>query len=449
MSIKTIRIFTGVLGLLLAGIVLAEAQNSVVSPYSRIGIGELQDPNMTHIRAKGGLASTDWSYRNLNLTNPASYAYLRSASMNAGFNMQFNRLSDQESGVNIWSGGMNTLAVGFPLINTINEMLEETYSDWRFGSVIAMQSYSGIGYEVESTDSHPEIGEIRRNFEGSGGTQILFLGQAFRYKNTSVGFNAGYLFGSLEQERRVGFPDVSVHYANVFEDEIKMRSFYWKVGFMHDIILNRNLDDPYHDDRGRPIDYITIGAHGKAATNFTNISNSLHTGRHIFAAGAVDTLFQASDLRSSGQLPPEFGFGASYVRKNQYEIGFDFETGLWSQYENEAKAEELKNSFKVAFGGSYTPNHQSITSFFERVTYRAGFYYHRDPRVVSGTQLKEYGLNFGATFPFTVQRQVSSLHTSFQIGKRGVSGGLEETFINLSLGFTVNDNTWFVKRRFD
>ncbi len=449
MSIKTKKIIAVVCTFFLAAAVYIEAQNTVVSPYSRLGLGELQHSNMPHIRAKGGLGATDWSYRNLNITNPASYAYLRSASMNAGFNIQYNKLSDQDTDVDIWGGGMNSLVVGFPLINTINEMLEETYSDWRYGTVIGLQPYSTIGYEIESTGVDPELGEIRRSFEGSGGSQMLFAGQAIRYKNTSIGFNAGYLFGSLEQNRRMGFPNVSVHYANEFEDEIKMRSFYWKAGFLHNFILNRNEDNPYHDNRGKPIDYITIGAHGKAATNFTNNSNSLHLGRHIFANELVDTLFQADNLRSSGQLPPEFGFGASYVRHERFEIGFDIEAGLWSQYKNEAKREELKNSFRLGVGGSFTPDHQSITSFFQRVTYRGGLYYYRDPRVASGSQLTEYGLNFGASFPFIVQRQVSSLHTNFQIGRRGVDTALEEFFINLSFGFTVNDNTWFIKRRYD
>ncbi|TVR83105.1 MAG: hypothetical protein EA409_03415 [Saprospirales bacterium] len=424
------------------------SQNTIVSPYSRLGMGELFGNSMTNVRGKGGLSSTDWSYRNLNLANPASYSYLRAASLNAGFNIQYNRFSDDVSGVNIWSGGMNTIAIGFPLINTINEMLDQTYSDWRFGTVVALQPFSGIGYEVESIDSDPEIGRMRRNFRGSGGTQLLMLGQSVKFMNTSIGFNGGYLFGSIEQERLVSFLDAGVHYINGFNDDIKVRGFYWKVGLMHDIILERSDSDPYHDGRGRPLRYITLGAHGKAATNFTNTANSLYIAQHEFVLDR-DTLFSSSDLRSSGQLPPEFGFGASYVVKNKWELGFDIEMGLWSRYENEAKPEELKNSMRLAVGGSYTPNHESITSFFERVTYRGGIYYFKDPRVVGGDQLEEFGLNLGASFPFIVQRSVSSLHTSLQIGRRGISGGLQETFVNLSFGFTVNDNSWFLKRRFD
>ena len=425
------------------------AQNSVVSPYSRIGFGEIHGMDLPHVQAMGGLGSSHWSYNNLNVNNPASYSFLRTASLNAGFNLKYNRLSDGDNSTGIWSGGLNQLIIGFPLINSINELLSETYSDWRFGSAIGILPYSGVGFDVRSEDVDPEIGSVVRDYSGSGGTNLIFVGQSVRYRNTSIGVNIGYLFGSIDESRTVTFPDAFVHYRNRFDDEIRISGLYYKFGFMQDIILQRSETDPYFDDRGKPLRYITVGAHVKPGTSFDNKANSFYFSEHVFLPANRDTLLLTDDQKSSGSLPPEFGFGASYIVKDKWQLGVDFSLGLWSQYENEAKQEELKNSFRVGIGGAYTPNHNSITSFFERVTYRGGLYYMNDPRTVNEQQVYEYGVSLGASFPFIVQRQVSHLNTSFQLGRRGVDNGLQETFFNINLGFTVNDNTWFVKRRFD
>lgn len=441
--------FAGILCLLGLSFQLM-AQNSVVSPYSRIGFGELHSSDLPHIQANG-LSSSSWSYSDLNLTNPASYSYLRTASMNIGFNIKYNRLEDENSSTNIWSGGLNTIAIGFPLINTINELLDQTYSDWRYGSVIALQPYSGVGYDLRSEAMDPELGTVVSEFKGSGGTQLAFIGQSIRYLNTSLGVNIGYLFGSLEQSRLVSFPEAGIHYRNNYTDDIKTSGIYWKVGVLHDIILTRSETDPYFDERGKPLTFITLGAHGKPATGFNSNANSLYVAEHIGVVNPrpADTLFFNEDEKLSGQLPPEIGFGASYNVKDKLSLGFDIAMGLWSKYENEAKPEELKNSYKVSIGGNFTPDHNSIQSFFERVTYRAGLYYFQDPRTVGGEQLEEYGIRMGMSMPFVVQRNSSSLHSSFQLGRRGISEGLKETFFNISIGFTVNDNSWFLKRRFD
>jgi len=426
-----------------------EGQNSVVSPYSRIGFGEIHGFDLPHVQSMGGLGSSYWSYGNLNISNPASYAYLRTTSLNAGFNIKYNRLSDGDNAAGIWSGGLNHLLIGFPLVNTINELLAQTYSDWRYGSVLGILPYSGIGFDIRSEENNAEVGRVIRDYNGSGGTNLFFIGQSVRYRNSSVGLNIGYLFGSIQESRTVTFPDAFVHYRNRFDDDIKISGIYWKLGFMQDIILERSENDPYFDNRGRPMRYITLGAHIKPTTNFSNTANSFYFSEHVLFPVNRDTLLLDNNRKSSGKLPTEIGIGASYIVKNKWQVGADFSYGLWSKYENEAKVEELKNSFRVGLGGSYTPDFNSIQSLFQRVTYRAGLYYSNDPRSINDNQVYEYGFTFGASLPFVVQRQISNLNTSFQIGRRGVEDGLQETFFNINIGFTVNDNTWFVKRRFD
>ena len=45
--------------------------------------------------------------------------------------------------------------------------------------------------------------------------------------------------------------------------------------------------------------------------------------------------------------------------------------------------------------------------------------------------------------------QVSFINTAFEFGRAGVDGELEENFVRLTFGFTLNDNSWFFKRKFN
>jgi hypothetical protein len=60
------------------------------------------------------------------------------------------------------------------------------------------------------------------------------------------------------------------------------------------------------------------------------------------------------------------------------------------------------------------------------------------------------GITIGAGFPLVLPRQqVSFVNLAIQMGTIGDPSILRERFIKLNLGFTLNDNTWFYKRKFN
>lgn len=82
--------------------------------------------------------------------------------------------------------------------------------------------------------------------------------------------------------------------------------------------------------------------------------------------------------------------------------------------------------------------------------YRLGFYYGTDPRSIGTEQVTRYALTLGTGFPIVLPRQqVSFMNTALEIGRFGVPDVLQETFVKLSVGFTLNDNSWFFKRKFN
>jgi len=60
------------------------------------------------------------------------------------------------------------------------------------------------------------------------------------------------------------------------------------------------------------------------------------------------------------------------------------------------------------------------------------------------------GVTFGFGFPLVLPRQQTSfVNAAFELGKIGTDSAIEESYVRLTLGFTMNDNTWFYKRRFE
>jgi hypothetical protein len=101
----------------------------------------------------------------------------------------------------------------------------------------------------------------------------------------------------------------------------------------------------------------------------------------------------------------------------------------------------------MAIGSSFTPDYKSVQSYLKRLIYRVGFSYQELPYVINGTQINDFGINFGASFPTSGS---SSIDTSFKFGQRGVSENnlVRESYFQFVIGITFNDR-WFVKRRFD
>jgi len=51
--------------------------------------------------------------------------------------------------------------------------------------------------------------------------------------------------------------------------------------------------------------------------------------------------------------------------------------------------------------------------------------------------------------PFIFQRKVSHANLGIDIGRSGMNTSIQENYIRFTLGFTFNDDEWFVKRKYN
>ncbi|MCB0703990.1 MAG: hypothetical protein KDC34_01715 [Saprospiraceae bacterium] len=428
--------------LLLAGQLIAQPKDN--SPYSRLGLG---DPVPQAYSANLGMAGLSAAFNNpyhLNLRNPASLGFLQTTSFEAGLYAKYASLDGGNDGsAGVWSGNLQYLALGFPMSNPINQALERKKKTFNWSMAIALQPYTSVGYDIQTTDVVPAFDTTINIFEGTGGSSRLVWANGFRYKELSLGFSAGYLFGKITNSRRVFFQDLGIAYQDDFEDEISIRAWTLDLGAQYRLWLKKAEETPTRGDKS-----ITFGIFGNLAQSFKTNSSKLYVGVNG-SYPDLDTLVIENDVEGSGVLPSTINFGLMYESFQKLKLGVDVNLENWSAYENDAKPEVLSNTYRIAIGGEYIPDITSYNSYAKKMRYRFGGFYGTDARSFNST-LTSYGVTLGVGLPVILQRgQTSFVNLALEAGQFGSAEFIRETYVKMTLGFTLNDNSWFYKRKFD
>jgi len=446
------KIFFFTLALLTSGLVNAQStsDNNTPkdnSPYSRLGLGDLVNQNFSGSLGMGGLGASFNDYYQTNVINPASYASLLSTSFEVGMFAQYSNLTNGTDEFDVWSGNINYLSIAFPMRNPLNELLDRKRRDVHWGMNLALLPYSTVGYNVQARSNIPEEDiDVVNTFSGRGGTYEVQWGNAVNYKDISVGLNLGYFFGKIINERNVQLIDSDATYTDNFLDEISLGGVIWDAGVQY------KLKFKVKNDKGELVDgkkSITFGLYGNSNHTVNTNTSQFYTRRSTLISSIRDTIVNISDVDGEATLPSTFGIGVMYENINKMRIGFDYSSSQWSNYTNDAKPETLANSFRMAAGLEYIPNDNSYNSYFKRVRYRVGAFYENDPRIIN-EQLTNYGITIGLGFPVILPRQQQSfVNVAFELGQFGSDQFLKETYAQMTVGFTLNDNSWFFKRKFN
>jgi hypothetical protein len=429
----------------------AMAQPKLNSPYTRYGLGNLTPRYLAVNAGQGGTTAAFSDPYHLNLANPASLAALRSTSLETGLFAQNSRFESDNSSLNTWSGNLGYFALGFTLRNPINDALDRTRSNWRHGMAFSLAPYSNVGYDIESRDTSDLAGVVRSRFQGTGGTYRLMGHWGSRYKNTSFGASAGWMFGASRYENTTTFIDSLPTFENNFFDRYSVGGIVWNLGVQHDIVLARSENDKTINTK-----WVTLGAtfEGKHTLNaeadvvrLRSRGKSVSTGQYI----DPDTLLIQEGVKREVVLPTNFSVGVEYVKADRFKLGAQVLLENWgNDYKNTVREEALNNTVAFSAGMEITPDYASYNRYLRRVRYRFGGYYRQDPRTVRGKDLTDIGVTFGMGFPLILPRQQTSfINLGIEAGRFGADSPISETYVRMTLGFTFNDNTWFFKRRFE
>jgi hypothetical protein len=433
--------------------VLAQGQSSTIipksnSPLSRFGLGDPLDQFFAPAASMGGMQAAWQSPVHLNLLNPASLASLQTTSFEVGLFGKYTNLQDQQNGATVWSGNLQYLALGFPLRNAINRTLDRKTDDWNVGMSINLAPYTQVGYDLNLNEIVPEVDLTSNRLKGTGGVYRLQWGNGFRFRNLSVGASLNYHFGKLTNSRQVDFDSLNIALSSDFREEQSVRGFGWGVGaqYVYEFKKPNAAGEP--EPTGKRI---ILGMNGTLQTNLDTDNSQVFVRTFPnFNFPVQDTIFNLSGLAGTLDLPSEWNFGVAYEDLNHFYIGFEYGFGNWAGYRNTAQQDQLTDTRRLALGVEYIPNDNSYNNYWQRVRYRAGLRLEDDPRQIGGEQAQRRALTLGLGLPILMpRRQESYVALAFELGQFGISDILEENYVKFTLGFSLNDNTWFFKRKFN
>lgn len=408
----------------------AMAQTGIDSPYSRFGIGNIstRTPNARQ-QAMGGIGNAIATNRFVNPANPASYARFDSLSFlfNVGFNgtsVTYTTTQQTEEGT---YAGLAYFSAGFPITKW-----------WHVG--LGLLPASRIGFNVIVPGVSDQGVNFNKIYEGKGGLNQLYFGNAFSLtKNLSLGVNLNYTFGKTTTASLLSFPDSSFMATTKVESRVMANDFSLDYG----VFYTTKLSDK---------DFIHFGATfgQKMNLNVTReyLIQSQFGGLNGDVEYVLDTIFYAPKQKGTLLLPPKAGLGISYEKSNKWLAGIDFNWQNWEKYELFNERDSLINSWNIAAGGQYIPNHSSISGYWKRVTYRAGARYNQTYLKFNGQPITEFGISFGMGLP--LPRSLTTVDLSLEVGRRGTMAEnlIRETFVNVTVGISIYER-WFVKNRYN
>ena len=403
------------------------AQTRISSPYSRYGIGDLQNNKYLRNISMGGISYAFRSPNSVNYTNPASYSALDTMSFVFETGVYSNLVQLNSNALSQKSNytSLAYLVFGFPVVK------------W-WGASIGLLPYSSVGYKISDEEILQGIGRTRYIYEGSGGVNQFYIGNALKItKNFSVGFNAAYLFGYLNKTGTVSFPD-SINFLSLrLRNSRSVSDFQFVYGLQYQKSLNNGVK-------------IGMGLVYNAPTNLSAKQDSL--AYRFFSAGGYesvkDTLINSDDTKGEVILPQGLGGGITIGKTDRWLVGMDYQYQDWKNYSSFGEKDSLKNSWTASFGAEFTPKNSAVSGYWKKVHYRIGARYNQTYLQLRNNQLTELAGSFGFGLP--LKRSKTVINLGFELGQRGTMQDnlIQEKFGRVILSLSVYE-LWFIKRRFD
>jgi hypothetical protein len=405
-----------------------QAQARISSPYSRYGVGELWQNNYsTTLSGMGSVGLAIRSDNYLNIRNPASYSGFDSTSFLFDISGMgsYTTLKTTEISEDADYASLGYILFGTPVTKW-----------WRasFGLI----PFSNVGYSVIDEKLVPEVGNVRFIYEGDGGLNQFHIGNAFRINdNLSVGFNSSYVWGVIDRRRRITFPDSLFMVSTRIDNIDHISDIMFDVGVQYFIPLKNGMELGTGLVVKPGMDISTTRKY--IVQNYFGGNNDIELPR--------DTVAYNPSQKGNLEFPMGVGGGISLQKADQFLVSMDVNWRNWKEYRSFGRNDSLQNSLSFHLGGEYTPKHNSITSYFQRLKYRLGFRYENTYLEINNRPIKEFGISFGLGFPF--KRSKSMLNFAFEFGNKGTVEDklVQENFFKFTFGLSIYEK-WFVKSKY-
>ncbi len=398
---------------------ISYAQNNT-SPYSILGIGDLENSyfDRTTGMANTGLAMA--SNRFLYHANPASYSYL----------------DDKVFNVEVATRFKSVFYSGLPIVSTSsNSSSDLQFKKFvfaikvkpRWGISLGLLPFSTSNYSFYGTKQlNGTNGMVNSYYEGNGNTNQFYLANSYRInRHLSIGVQGSWLFGQLEQKETI-LPTYINDSSLITNRNIFLGNLYFKYGIQYHTQLNKNW-------------LLSLGATASLKTKLrANYTLQVQSGTAYIINNEhyLDNYFV---------LPQIYNAGIAATLKEKFTFALDYGYQNWSTLNYKGFNYALVNSNKISTGFEYSSKVKARDFLYEKYFLQAGLYYTNSYMQVYGQQINDYGLTLGVGGNFTRAPNVGVMGT-FQVGTKGTTnyGLVKENYTQFNLTISFRE-FWLVK----
>ncbi|HBK83208.1 MAG TPA: hypothetical protein DDZ41_06365, partial [Flavobacterium sp.] len=328
---------------------IVSAQEGTSSPYSFYGLGDEKFKGTHDVRAMGGLSVVNDSIH-VNLLNPATFSKIKITNFVIGGSTMFSNLANETKSEKAQRTSLDYLAVAFPI--------------GKFGTNFGIMPFTSVGYRVQNETTEGDI--KKTTYNGSGGINRVFFGLGYNLiKDFSIGANLQYNFGTIESKTIVFIPNVTLGSREINESMVKGISTNFA------LLYNKKLAKKYT---------LSTTFNYTPQAKLTNTSSREIATITINSAGneVVSNSIKPAVSNTKLIIPAKYTFATGIGISKKWFVGAEYSyienSNLQNRFTDFDKA-TFEDSHKFVLGGYYIPKFSSLTSYWSRVNYRAGFRY--------------------------------------------------------------------------
>jgi hypothetical protein len=402
--------------ILLTGCTLFSAAQNVTSPYSILGIGDIDTKDFGRYFSSGNasLARRDAGW--YNFSNPASLTSLTFKTVL--FDMAMRGRTSTFSSADV------DTATSVTKDFIVKRVTMAFKVDKKMGIAFGLRPYSSVNYKFQ----HDQVildgnTSYMKSIEGNGGiNQVYFSSGLALKKRLSAGFTASWLFGSLQKTTTYSGSSISLNIT-----KLESRSYYG--GLFQGGLQYYSLPGKTWKHQLGVTGSVSTGLSGELKTEYTEDEVSIKTN---------------TETVRRFKLPLSVGIGYSAVRDDKLTLSIEGNYYNWSYQKVDYANSYTYPAFRFSAGMDYAFKKKVSDFIFDRGYVSWGINIENSYLRLNKNKLWDYSFSLGGGIYIT--RQIS-LFTGLEVGKKGNKAleQIKENYSQYILGVTLKD-LWLGKR---
>jgi hypothetical protein len=395
----------------------ARAQN-VSSPYSVLGIGDIETFDYGRYSASGAAAVSRREAGFYNFANPASLTAMPYKAVNLDFALRGRVSKFKLPGTDTF-----TLPSKDMVVKRVTLAFKVTPT---VGFAFGIRPFSSVNYQYSATSAISDgSASLIKYTDGSGGINQTYFSIAKQIKKRlSVGATASWLFGALQNTTTYYNPGLGL---DIIKSE---NNFYTAAGLQGGLQYQSLPAKKWQHSFG-----LTATAYtqlkGQNTTDYTESEVIIKT------AEPVDIIFK---------MPVAVSAGYSIANKNGLSVNVQASYNKWPQQKVNYSNSFTSDAYGLNAGMEYSRKISNNSFTAEKYYVGWGIKMERSYLVINNNPLNDYAVTFGAGKNIS---RLISVNAGIEAGKKGTASfnQIRENYFQFNAGITLKD-VWYGTKRF-